>query len=60
MSIRVVTVTIGGVQYEIPELWIVGRIQAMQGAPLREAYAEAIAQWIEQEKLSQRLEEEAR
>ncbi len=54
-----ITVTRDDKTYDIPEAWLIGRMladNADKGNSL-EAYKAAIDSWIEQEEMSQRLEE---
>lgn len=51
-----ITVTRDGKTYDIPELWIAGYVKTWSGC-LSVGYAVAVDLWIEQEEMSQRLEE---
>jgi hypothetical protein len=55
-------VTFNGRIYEIPQMWIVGRmrVEERNGATPREAYLNAILAWVRQEELERIYKKEVR
>lgn len=53
VKVPMVVATVDGVRHEIPEIWLVGATREDRAAGMHpsEAYARAIARWIEQGKL---------
>ena len=56
-TMRIVTVIQEGQTHEIPEMWIIGRMRALNDNTPK-GYRTAVDMWIEQEAMSARLIEE--